>query len=66
MKVTKTDDILLRLAIEDKLRENGGYCPCRIEQTTDTKCMCKEFRDQLGRKENGACHCGLYIANFDE
>ena len=66
MKVTKTDDILLRLAIEDKLHENGGYCPCRIEQTIDTKCMCKEFRDQLSRKENGVCHCGLYIKVKDE
>ena len=66
MKITKTDDILLRVAIEEQLQENGGYCPCRLEATPDTKCMCKEFRDQLQRKESGACHCGLYIANFNE
>ena len=39
-----------------KLKENGGYCPCRIDKTPDTKCPCKEFRDQ----ESGECHCGLY------
>lgn len=40
------------------LQENDGYCPCRIIRTEDTKCICKEFREQ---KEEGACHCGLYL-----
>ena len=39
------------------LKENGGYCPCRVEHNEDTKCMCKEFRQQ----ESGMCHCGLYV-----
>lgn len=38
------------------LKENSNYCPCKIEKTKDTKCMCKEFREQ----KNGWCHCGLY------
>ena len=38
------------------LKQNDGYCPCRIEKTPDTKCVCKEFREQ----ESGYCHCGLY------
>lgn len=37
--------------------ENGGYCPCAIDKNADTKCMCKEFREQ---KTLGVCHCGLY------
>lgn len=37
--------------------ENDGYCPCMVEKTPDTKCMCKDFRDQ---KEPGPCHCGRY------
>lgn len=44
-------------AVRAKLKENGGYCPCRVEQNEDTKCMCKEFRQQ----ESGMCHCGLYV-----
>ena len=40
-----------------RLRENDGYCPCKLERTEDTKCMCKEFRET----EEGMCHCGLYV-----
>lgn len=43
--------------VRKALRENNGYCPCVLEQTEDTKCMCKEFREM----ESGECHCGLYI-----
>ena len=43
--------------IKKRLKENDGYCPCRLQKTVDTKCMCKDFRDQ----EEGSCHCGLYI-----
>lgn len=42
--------------IRQALKENDGYCPCRIHKTEDTKCMCKEFREQ----DVGECHCGLY------
>ena len=43
--------------IQRQLKENDGYCPCRVEKTENTKCMCKEFRKQ----ESGECHCGLYV-----
>lgn len=43
--------------IEKALKENQGYCPCRIYRNPDTKCMCKEFREQ----EKGICHCGLFM-----
>lgn len=39
------------------INENDGYCPCRSEKTPDTKCMCKEFREQA----EGMCHCGMFI-----
>ena len=52
-----TDDTELKEQILQALRESNGYCPCRIDRTPDTKCMCKEFRDM----EEGTCHCGLYI-----
>ena len=41
-----------RKAVED----NGGYCPCMVERTPDTKCMCKDFREQ----DSGLCHCGRF------
>ena len=36
---------------------NNGYCPCAIWQTPDTKCMCRNFREQA---EPGECHCGRF------
>lgn len=42
--------------IQQLVKDNNGYCPCKIEKTLDTKCMCQEFREQ----EEGICHCGLY------
>jgi ferredoxin-thioredoxin reductase catalytic subunit len=42
------------------LKETGGYCPCAIEKTDDTKCMCKDFREQIAQGIPGKCHCGLY------
>ena len=65
MQVKVSDNKELVKEIRDKLKENGGYCPCRLEHTPDTKCMCKEFRDQIERKENGECHCGLYTVIND-
>ncbi len=51
-----TEDKELEQEIRKALINNDGYCPCRLEHTKDTKCMCKEFREQ----EYGECHCGLY------
>ena len=58
MKVKVNPDTELVNEIRKKLKENDGYCPCRIQKNEDTKCMCKEFVEQ---QELGECHCGLYI-----
>ena len=53
MKITQlpnTDNI------KKAVKDNDGFCPCRISKTADTKCMCKEFREM----KEGICHCGLY------
>ena len=43
--------------VKEMVAHNGGYCPCLIERTPDTKCMCKDFREQ---KTPGLCHCGRF------
>lgn len=48
-----------------QLRLNGGFCPCALKKTDDTKCKCKEFRDQVEKGIEGMCHCELYIAIKD-
>lgn len=45
-------------AITKQVIDNEGYCPCMLEKTPDTKCMCKAFRDQ---NVQGYCHCGRFI-----
>ena len=39
------------------VEENDGYCPCLVMKNEDTKCMCKDFREQ---KHPGVCHCGRF------
>lgn len=48
-------------AVRQGLKLNGGYCPCRFERTPDTKCICREFREQLEDDSfSGYCRCLLY------
>lgn len=56
MKIKMTENIELKNQILEELKQNSGYCPCRLEKTSDTKCICKEFKEQ----EHGTCYCGLY------
>ncbi len=61
MKVYFNPDESVVKMIQEGLEHTGGYCPCRLEQTEDTKCMCKEFRDQIKDPDyEGFCHCMLY------
>ena len=47
--------------IREGIKRKNGHCPCRREETEDTMCMCKEFRDQIADPEyEGYCHCMLY------
>lgn len=47
--------------IKEGLKHRGGYCPCRLEKNEDTKCMCKDFREQIKDPDfEGYCHCMLY------
>ena len=43
--------------IAEAVKANDGYCPCMLERTPATKCMCKEFREQTSP---GVCHCGRF------
>lgn len=45
--------------VAEALAKNDGYCPCQLEKTDDTKCICKDFIENVSVGEK--CHCGLYI-----
>ena len=55
--IVSTDEELVK-EVRQKLKENDGYCPCKFVKNKDTKCMCKDFREQT---TPGECHCGLYV-----
>lgn len=57
MKIIINPDKEIVKQIQEALKDNDGYCPCKVAHTPENKCMCKDFREQ----EEGECHCGLYI-----
>lgn len=56
MRIKVTSNKELEKEIRQRIKDNNGYCPCKILKNDDTKCICKEFLEQ----ESGECHCGLY------
>lgn len=57
LKIKMNPDLEKQNSVRKAVKDNDGYCPCKLEKTPDTKCMCKEFRDQT---TEGYCHCGLF------
>lgn len=57
MKIKVNPDKDFVKEMRNSLKDNSGYCPCSPFKNEDTKCMCKNFREQT---ETGYCHCGLY------
>ena len=61
MKIRLNENKEIADMVKEGLKARGGYCPCRREMTEDTKCSCKEFREQIADPEfEGYCHCMLY------
>lgn len=56
LKIIKNPDTEMYNKVKEKVDKNMGYCPCRLINTPDTKCPCKQFREQ---EIAGLCHCGL-------
>ena len=61
MEIRFNDNEKVVNAIREGLKKKDGHCPCKLEMTEDTMCMCKEFRNQIADPEfEGYCHCMLY------
>ena len=58
LQIKLNSDTDLVAAIQAKLKTNDGFCPCSLIKNKDTKCMCKQFREQ---ETPGECHCGLFV-----
>ena len=65
MKIKFNDNPEIVKMIKEGLEKTGGYCPCRRERTDETKCMCKEFKEQIKDPNfEGYCHCLLYYKSL--
>lgn len=66
MKITLNPDKDIVKVVKEGLKQRGGYCPCVVEKSENTKCMCKEFREQIKDPNfSGFCHCRLYYKSND-
>ncbi len=66
MAIRLNDDKEIVAAVREGLKRTGGYCPCRLARTEDTKCICREFREQMADPDfEGYCHCMLYYKTKD-
>lgn len=50
-------DFVYRKQIEEKIKNNNGYCISALKATEDTKCQCKDFKEQ---QSTGVCKCGQF------
>ncbi len=65
-KITLNPDKEVVKTVKEGLKNRGGYCPCRMKQSEDTKCICKEFREQIADENfEGFCHCMLYYKSYE-
>lgn len=46
-------------AILDAIDKNDGYCPCQAGKSEDTKCHCKDFKENKDFGE--PCICNIYV-----
>lgn len=67
MKIVLNPDKETVKTIKEGLERTGGYCPCMAVRNEDTKCMCKQFREQIKNPDfEGFCHCMLYYKYKDK
>lgn len=50
-------DFVYRKQIEENIKNNNGYCVSVLKQNDDTKCVCKDFKEQ---EFGGVCKCGQF------
>ena len=57
MKIEQVSNKQQVALVRQKIKQNDGYCPCKLIKDDTTKCMCKSFLTG----PVGECQCGLYI-----
>lgn len=50
-------------SITQAVKDNDNYCPCSLVRNENSKCICKEFREQ---DYEGFCHCTRFKKVIDD
>lgn len=58
LKIIPNPDTQKYAELTVEVFEHGGFCPCFVERSDDTKCPCKEFRKQ---ETEGLCKGERYM-----
>ena len=58
LKIIKNPDKKTYDEVTQAVKDNDNYCPCKLERSQDSLCICREFREQ---NEEGECCCGRYV-----
>lgn len=58
LKIIKNPDENKYNEATKAVKNANGYCPCMLQRTPETKCVCKEFKDQT---KTGECRCGRFL-----
>ena len=58
LKIIKNPDENKYNEVTEAVKKADGYCPCMLQKTPETKCICKVFKDQA---EVGECYCGRFV-----
>ena len=61
MKIRLNENEEIVKIVKEGLAKRCNHCPCVREESDDTLCMCKDFRDKIKDPDfEGYCHCMLY------
>lgn len=61
VKILLNEDKEVVKTVRQGLAKTGGYCPCMLIKSSDTKCMCADFKRKIADPDfEGYCHCLLY------
>lgn len=61
MKIRLNENEELVRMIRAGLIKKEGHCPCKLQMSDETICLCEEFRNQINDPDfEGYCHCMLY------
>lgn len=63
LRIIKNPDNEKYLAVTEAVRQANGFCPCKLIRNEDTKCICKDFKEQ---QTEGECCCGRFVKVNDD